>query len=165
MSTTTLPRIEFAVPVVAWTIGMNTPRTSAVISTVSTAAVLGAALRFSDRNASLRKKPTRIALVGEPLSGDAHLTAQPHRELAGRLVVLVHAGDLIADEAALVQLDDAAAHLVHHLAVVCGDDYGGAGAVDPVDQLHDPDRGFRIEVAGWLIRQEQWGVVHERPRD
>src|SRR3954452_22453197 len=61
MSTTTLPRIELAVPVVAWTIGMKTPSTSAVISTVSTAAVDGAALRLSDRNASFRKKPTRIS--------------------------------------------------------------------------------------------------------
>src|ERR671933_398760 len=105
MSTTTLPRIELAVPVVAWTIGMKTPSTSAVISTVRTAAVLGAALRLSDRIASLRKKPGRISLgsprpsVWEALGADTHLTAQPDGELARGLVVLVHAGDLVADQA------------------------------------------------------------------
>jgi hypothetical protein len=39
---------------------MKTPSTSAVRSTVSIAARLGAALRESARSASLRKKPTRI---------------------------------------------------------------------------------------------------------
>src|SRR4051812_4256333 len=157
MSTTTLPRIEFAVPVVACTIGMKTPRTRAVISTVRTAAVLGAALRLSERVASLRKNPTRIsaslrrcALVRVAFRADAELAAQAHAELAGRLVVLVHAGDLVADDAPLVELDHAAAHLVDHLAVVGGDDDGRAGAVDPVDQLHDPDRGLGVEVAGRL---------------
>ena len=68
-------------------------------------------------------------------------------------------------DAALAQLDHAAAHLVDHLAVVGGDDDGRAGAVDPVDQLHDPDRGLGVEVAGRLVGQQQRRVVHERARD
>src|SRR3954453_6501666 len=99
------------------------------------------------------------------LGADAHLAAHSYREFAGRLVVLVHAGDLIADDAALVQLDDAPAHLVDHLAIVRGDDDGRAGAVDAVDQLHDPDPRLRIEVAGRLVRQKQRRVVDERTRD
>src|SRR5437773_1385620 len=160
-STTTLPRIEFAVPVVACTIGMKTPSTSVVISTVRTAAMLGAALRESERKASLRKKPTRIvSLVRVAFDADAELAAQAHRELRGRLVGPVHAGDLVADQAPLVELDDAPAHLVDHLAVVGRDDDRRARAVDPVDQLHDPDRRLGIEVAGRLVRQEQRRMVH-----
>src|SRR6476646_2294782 len=123
MSTTTLPRIELAVPVVAWTTGMNTPSTSAVMSTVITAAALGAALRVSERKASLMKNAARTFpfLVGMTLDADPQLAAQTHCELAGGLVMRVHAGELVAHEAPLVQLDDAPAHLVDHLAVVRGD--------------------------------------------
>ena len=49
--------------------------------------------------------------------------------------------------------------------VVGGHDDGRAGAVDPVDQLHDPDRGLGVEVAGGLVGQQQRRVVHERARD
>ncbi|MFG0261669.1 MAG: hypothetical protein ACF788_04690, partial [Novipirellula sp. JB048] len=41
----------------AWTIGMNTPSTSAVSSTVSSAASAGAELRERPRMASLKKNP------------------------------------------------------------------------------------------------------------
>ena len=60
-STTTRLRTSFAVPVVAWTIGMNTPSTTAVSSTVRSAASAGAELRRSPRSASFRKKLQRIA--------------------------------------------------------------------------------------------------------
>ena len=50
---------SFAAPVVAWTIGMKTPRTSTVTSTLAIAAKLGTALRPTDRSASRRKKPGR----------------------------------------------------------------------------------------------------------
>ena len=56
-----LPRTSFVAPVVAWTIGMKTPRTSIVTSTVATAAKLGAALRRSERRASRRKNAGRTA--------------------------------------------------------------------------------------------------------
>ena len=59
-SATTRLRTALAVPVVAWTIGMNTPSTSAVSSTVSSAARAGAELRRSPRSASRRKKAARI---------------------------------------------------------------------------------------------------------
>ena len=49
--------------------------------------------------------------------------------------------------------------------VVGGHDHGRAGAVDPVDQLHDPDRGLGVEVAGGLVGQQQRRVVHERAGD
>ena len=55
--TSTRPRTSLAAPVVAWTIGMNTPRTSRVTSTEASAAKLGTALRVMPRSASRRKKP------------------------------------------------------------------------------------------------------------
>ena len=77
----------------------------------------------------------------------------------------VHAGGLVADDPAGVEGDHAAAHLVHHLAVVGDDDDGGAGAVDPVEHLHDPDRGARVEVAGRLVGEQQRRMVDEGAGD
>jgi hypothetical protein len=48
---------------------------------------------------------------------------------------------------------------------VRGDDDRRSGAVDPVQQLHDPDRGLGVEVAGRLVGQQQRRVVDERARD
>jgi hypothetical protein len=48
---------------------------------------------------------------------------------------------------------------------VGGHDDGRAGAVDPVDQLHDPDGGLGVEVAGRLVGEQQGRMVDERPRD
>ena len=51
---------NLAAPLVACTIGMNTPRTSIVTRTVASAAKLGAALRRIERIASRKKKPNRM---------------------------------------------------------------------------------------------------------
>ena len=96
------------------------------------------------------------------------MPSSPRRRTAnsdGRLVGPVEARLLVADHAALAQLDHAPAHLVDHLLVVGRDDDGRAGAVDPVDQLHDPDRRLGVEVAGRLVAEQQRRVVDERARD
>ena len=49
-----------AAPLVAWTIGMNTPSINIVTSTVASAAKLDAELRRVARIASRRKNPIRI---------------------------------------------------------------------------------------------------------
>ena len=49
--------------------------------------------------------------------------------------------------------------------VVGGHHDRGAGAVDPVEQLHDPDRGGRVEVAGGLVGDQDHRPVDERARD
>ena len=64
----------------------------------------------------------------------------------------------------LRELDHAPAHAVDHGRVVRGDDHGRPRAVDAVQQLHDPDRGLGIEVAGRLVGQQQRRVVDERAR-
>src|SRR3989442_15154465 len=63
-------------------------------------------------------------------------------------VSAVHAARLVADDLALVDLDHAAAHLVHDVGVVGDHDHRGAGAVDPVQQPHDLDAGVGVEVSG-----------------
>ena len=98
----------------------------------------GTALRVSARTASWKKKP--------------NLTSSTRR-------------GLVADHVALGQLDHAAAHAVDHRLVVGGDDHRRPGAVDAVEQLHDPDRGLGVEVAGRLVGQQQRRVVDERARD
>ena len=44
-----------------------------------------------------------------------------------------------------------------------GHDDRGPGPVDPVEHLHDPDRGGRVDVPRRLVRQQDHGPVHERP--
>ena len=68
-SSSILLRTSLVFAVAARTTGMKTPSTSVVIRTVAKAARLGAALRFSARSASRRKKiliARRWAAAGEP---------------------------------------------------------------------------------------------------
>ena len=52
---------------------------------------------------------------------------------------------------AVLERDHALAHLVDHLAVVGDHEDRRARAVDPVEQLHDPDGRVGVEVAGRLV--------------
>src|SRR5690242_14101009 len=63
-------------------------------------------------------------------------------------LVAVDATRLVTDDVARLQLDDALAHLVDDAGVVRRHHDGGAGAVDPVEQLHDADGGGRVQVSG-----------------
>src|SRR6476619_464063 len=67
---------------------------------------------------------------------------------AGSVLEAVDALALVAHDPPGVQLDDALAHLVHDPRVVRGHEHRGAGAVDPIQDLHDPDRGGRVQVSG-----------------
>src|SRR3954454_9270563 len=79
--------------------------------------------------------------------------------------VAVDAAVLVADQAAVVHLDDPLAHLVDDLVVVRGHDDRRPGAVDPVEQAHDADARGGVEVAGRLVGQQDRGPVDERPGD
>src|SRR3954454_20993731 len=124
----TFERTSFAAPVVACTTGMKTPRTSSVTSTLAAAANDGIGLRRIERSDSRTKNPRPMTLVLEQRA-----------ELGGRLG-RVEARRLVADDLALRELDHAPAHPVDHRVVVRGDEHRRAGLVDPVEQLHDPDR-------------------------
>src|SRR5665213_1394090 len=145
---------------------MNTPSTSVVTSTDAKAAKLGTALRRIERVASFRKNPGFITpprRTGAPMSSWASFPSQSRAELVGVLIArAVQAGGVVADDPPATQFDHAAAHTVDHLVVVGGHDNGRAGAVDAVEQLHDPDRGLGVEVAGGLIREQQWRVASKR---
>src|SRR4029079_4873441 len=55
------------------------------------------------------------------------------------VLVAVDAGGLVSYDAPVVELDDPLAHLVDDAGVVGRHHHGRAGAVDPVEQLHDAD--------------------------
>src|SRR3954469_24574896 len=143
-SSSILLRTSFDLAVAARTTGMNTPRTRVVIRTVANAARLGAALRRSARSDSRKKKPS---LMSPPPPSSPVLAAA-----------------LVAHDPALAQLHDPASHLVHHVGIVGGDDHRRPGAVHAVEQLHDALGGLGVEVPGRLARQQQRGMIDERPR-
>src|SRR5690349_15152805 len=109
----------------------------------------------------LRRRPTPIS---DRTNWARMASAKPFRGPSSVLVA-VDAARLVADEAALLQLDDALAHLVHDVLVVRRHQHGGARPVDAVEQLHDADGGLRVEVTGRLVGDEELGPVHEGSRD
>src|SRR4029078_6308460 len=81
--------------------GTRTPKSSVVITIVTIAAMLGAALRRMARKASAtqkKKRPIYLVLeAGEVVAVDAHLGAHAGGELLGRLVLVVAARVLVGD--------------------------------------------------------------------
>ena len=55
---------------------------------------------------------------------------------------------------AALEGNHATVHAIDHLAVVRGDDHGGAGAVNTLEQLHDAQRDRRVEVARRLVADQ-----------
>src|SRR3954447_5213538 len=123
---------------------MKTPRKNITISTVTVAASVVARLFRSEVTASEARK---------------------RRRKLNRSSLDVAAAAVVAHEAAALERDHAAAHLVDHLAVVRRHHDRRAGAVDAVEQLHDPDRGVGIEVARRLVADQKRRVVDDRARD
>src|SRR5258708_2728208 len=70
---------------------------------------------------------------------------------------------LVAHYLAVLELDDPLAHGVDDRGVMGRHDDGRPGPVDPVQDLHDADRGCRVDVPGGLIRKQDHRAVHERP--
>src|ERR1700744_4294805 len=70
---------------------------------------------------------------------------------------------LVADHLAVFEFDDALAHGVDDGGIVRGHDDGGAGPVDPVQDLHDADRRGRVDVSGRLVGQQDHRPVDEGP--
>src|SRR3954453_4604645 len=99
------------------------PNSARLIATVTTTATVIVRLRRRPIPISDSKKDARIG------SGS----------------VSVDAAVLVPHDLALRQLDDPAAHRVDDGGVVGRHHDGGARAVDPVEQLHDPDAGVGVE--------------------
>src|SRR6266404_914979 len=129
---------------------MKSPSRNMPISTVIVAATVVDRFAPSERHASLTSSLKR------PLS----VSSAP-----SSLRSFVPATTFVAGEPPVLELDDALAHLVHHLAVVRHHQNRRAAAVDAVEKLHDPDGGVGVEVAGRLVADEKRRVVDERARD
>ena len=56
--------------------------------------------------------------------------------------------------AAAIESDDAAPHLVDHLAIVRRHQDGRSKQIDAVEELHYPDRGIGVKVACRLVADE-----------
>src|SRR4028118_2202541 len=139
-STLTSSRTEPITPSTCSLTSSPTPKTRMQIKVVVTAVMLMSKLRRMFLNASARKNP-RLNLIG---------------------VCPLH---LVAHDAAPLEGHHPLAHHVHHLPVVGGDDDRGAGAVDPVQELHDADAGVRVEVARRLVGDEYRRLRDESPGD
>src|SRR5437879_13657320 len=88
-------------------------------------------------------------------------SASPEPRYFRSRAVPVHPAVLIAHHHAAVELYDPPPHRVDDPDVMGGHDHGGAGLVDAVQQAHDHDGRVGIEVAGWLVRQEDDGRGEE----
>src|ERR687895_1631808 len=135
---------------------MKSPRRNMPMRTVIVAAIVVERFAPIERIASPTKSLALTMIRPVVLAGTRW--TWPGRSLIG-------AAALVADDGAVVEGDDALAHLVHHLAVVGRHHDGRPRAVDPVEELHDPDRGVGVEVPGWLVADEERRVVDERARD
>src|SRR5436305_8525517 len=129
---------------------MKRPSRNMPISTVIVAATVVERFAPSERHASDTSSLRRPVMPRAPWSLRRSL---------------VSSAPLVARETAVLELDHPLAHLVDHLAVVRDHQDRRAAAVDPVEELHDPDRRVGVEVAGRLVAHEERWMVDERARD
>ena len=78
---------------------------------------------------------------------------------------MIRAPDLVADDAALLEGNDAPAERRHDLGVVGRHEHRDAELVDPEQELEDLPADQRVEVAGGLVGDDQARVVDQRSRD
>src|SRR5215207_8348680 len=137
-STLTSSRTE---PIMLWMWALTSkpsPKTRMQMNVVVTAVMLMSIFRRRFLRASARKNPALNLIGVRPLY-------------------------LVADDTPLLESNYPLAHHVLHLSVVGRDQDSGAYAVDPVQELHDTDAGFGIEVARRLIGNEYGRLRHEGP--
>src|SRR5262249_20668759 len=127
------------------------------IRTVTVAAIVVDMLARSERNASPTTSRTFMSprACQAPTMDAARAWPAIQPEAVQRSLGGVAAPPLVAREPAGVEGDHALAHLVDHLAVVGDHQDRRPGAVDPVEELHDPDRGVGIEVPRRLVADEE----------
>ena len=98
--------------------------------------------------------------------GDARGAALDERcEGRDRRRVAVAAVALVAHELAVLELDDAALHLVDEAGLVRRHQDRRAAGVDAGEQLHDVDGCRGVEVSRGLVGEQHLRAVHERARE
>src|SRR5215469_1779 len=128
------------------------PSSDRLIATTTISAIVMVRFRRRPIHTSLKTNWARMSL--NPLG-------YPSR---GRSVGLaVNSARLVAHDLAIFEFDDSLAHRVHDRGIVCGHDHRGTGPVDSVQNLHDADRGSRIDVSSRLVCQQDHGAVNEGP--
>ena len=95
-------------------------------------------------------------------AGHGRYAARRGRDLGP---VAVDALLLVADHVPVLELDHAPAHHVDDARVVRGHHDGRAGAVDPVEQRHDPLAGGGVDVPGRLVGEQDQRPVDEGAGD
>ena len=123
--------------------------------------------------ASSRSIRTIVAVAARLISGvppealpgalEAEDDERQHRSAQSDPVV--DAADLVADDPALLERDDALAEGGDDVGVVGRHQHGHAELVDPQQELDDLPADQRVEVAGRLVGDDQARVVDERPGD
>ena len=78
---------------------------------------------------------------------------------------MVAATDLVADDPALLEGDDALPERGHQVGVVGCHQHRDAELVDPEQELEDLPRDERVEVAGRLVGDDDPRVVDQRASD
>lgn len=66
---------------------------------------------------------------------------------------------------ALIERDDATAHIVYHLTVVRSNEHGSTCAIDAFEQIHDAPRVLRVKITCWFVANEQGWTIDDRTRD
>src|SRR3954470_12696382 len=136
IDSSTPPRQRAVCLLTAWRSRRAPPKKASDSATVRMAASVISRLRRRLVAVSLTTYPAEMA-IRRPASSERS----------------VDAAGLVAYDRAPVELDDAPAHLVDDALVVGGHDDGRTGAVDAVEQTHDPDGGVGVEVPGGLVGQ------------
>src|SRR5579863_2079096 len=138
------------------------------MATTTTSAIVMVRLRRNPVHTSWKTNCARIAADPSVVpGGPAHARYRGVVRCPARIKWLVrlavHPARLVPHYLAEFELHHTLAHRVDDRRVMGGHDDRGAGPVDPVQDLHDPDGGGRVDVAGRLVRQQDHRPVHESP--
>src|SRR6266571_4772282 len=114
----------------------------------------------------LRRRPIQISWNTKLERMLAHSSIARYRvdAAASSVGLAVHSARLVTHHLAVLEFDNTLTHRVHDRGVVRRHDDSRDGPVDAVENLHDPDRGARINVASRLIGEQNHRPVDEGPR-
>src|SRR5437016_14117137 len=90
--------------------------------------------------------------------------ASSMRKLRLDRLTLISSLAVVADECSVFQRYHPAPGVVYDMLVMSRDNHGGAAVVDVAQNPHDSYRCIGVEVAGRLVREQEWRFVNQRAR-